>query len=331
MLMPKKIKSRVTLIVLAALIVAAFAYWFFPRGENLPDNIVFGNGRVEMRRIDVATLHPGKLSSVEVEEGAFVNRDQVLAQMEATEPDAQMSIAQAAKERALQARARARAEREARQEQLNTAKIDYQNARVLRQEKLISDSELQKRKAAFKAQEAVVRAASAAGSEADAAVMQADAQIARIENIQNDMLIKSPLDGRVQYRLVEPGSVIPAGGRVVTILDVSDVSLSIFLPATDVSRLKVNAEARILFDGLDAVFPARISHIADEAQFTPKYVETRNEREKLMFRVKLTIDPEVAMRHADLIKSGLRAEGYVNMGGSWPSWLNVRDPKDIQP
>ena len=110
------------------------------------------------------------------------------------------------------------------------------------------------------------------------------------------MAIRSPLAARVEYRLVEPGTVIGAGSRVISLLDPADVYMNVFLPNVTVSGLRVGDEARIVLDGIDAVLPAQVSFIASDAQFTPKAVETANEREKLVFRVKLKVPSEVALR-----------------------------------
>ena len=74
----------------------------------------------------------------------------------------------------------------------------------------------------------------------------------------NDITIRSPKAGRVEYKIAEVGSVIASGSKVVSLLDPSDVSMNIFLPNREMSRLKVGDEARIVLDGIDAVFPARL-------------------------------------------------------------------------
>ena len=98
----------------------------------------------------------------------------------------------------------------------------------------------------------------------------------------------------MQYRLARAGEVILAGQRVLTILDLNDVYMTIYLPASEAGKLTLGDEARVIGDPLPQyIIPATISFVATEAQFTPKSVETAEEREKLMFRVKLQIDPKV--------------------------------------
>jgi HlyD family secretion protein len=116
----------------------------------------------------------------------------------------------------------------------------------------------------------------------------------------------------------------------VTILDLTDVYMTMFLPAADAGRLTVGDEARIILDPVpDVVVPAKISFVAADAQFTPKTVETKDERAKLMFRVKLQIDPGVLQQFYTRVKTGVRGMGFVRTKADveWPSDLQVKLPK----
>jgi HlyD family secretion protein len=140
----------------------------------------------------------------------------------------------------------------------------------------------------------------------------------------------SPRLGRVQYQLARAGEVVAAGAPVVTILDLTDVYMTIFLPGADAGRLAIGDEARIVLDAVpDYVVPARISFVAADAQFTPKTVETKDERAKLMFRVKLKIDPQVLQAFYTRVKTGLRGLGFVRAKPDleWPADLQVKLPK----
>ena len=135
--------------------------------------------------------------------------------------------------------------------------------------------------------------------------------------------------GRIQYKLAQAGEVLSAGGRVFTLLDLSDVYMTVFYPAHDAGRLSLGDEARVTLDPLPGyVFPAKVTFVATEAQFTPKTVETAEEREKLMFRVKLTIDPALRTRYENEVKTGIRGIGFVRTDPHvvWPSNLTVKLP-----
>lgn len=347
--------------VLLAVLLAAAAgggWWLYQQQEStaLPDFVFHSNGRLELNRLDVASLYPGRVERVLVAEGDAVKANEVLVELSSAQSSGQLAAAQAATLRAAelvqraragvtqaqQAVARVDAEIAAYRQQQKVAKLELDNAKQMRREDLVSASELAKRQADFERATASVKAAQAARAEAQAAVAQGQAAVAEAEagvkqaqaqadtaaSADADMAIRSPLTARVEYRLVEPGTVIGAGSRVISLLDPADVSMNVFLPNATVGGLRVGDEARLVLDGIDAVFPAQVSFIASEAQFTPKAVETADEREKLVFRVKLKVPADVAQRYDRLLKGGMTGDGYVRRDSSqaWPLALEVRLP-----
>lgn len=348
---------KVLLIVLLAT-AAGGGWWLYQQQEAtaLPDFVFHSNGRLELNRLDVASLYPGRVERVLVAEGDAVKANEVLVELSSAQSSGQLAAAQAATLRAAelvqraragvtqaqQAIARADAEIAAYRQQQKVAKLELDNAKQMRREDLVSASELAKRQADFERATASVKAAQAARAEAQAAVAQGQAAVAEAEagvkqaqaqadtaaSADADMAIRSPLTARVEYRLVEPGTVIGAGSRVISLLDPADVSMNVFLPNATVGGLRVGDEARLVLDGIDAVFPAQVSFIASEAQFTPKAVETADEREKLVFRVKLKVPAEVAQRYDRLLKGGMTGDGYVRRDSTqaWPLALEVRLP-----
>ncbi|EGE7982035.1 HlyD family efflux transporter periplasmic adaptor subunit, partial [Escherichia coli] len=146
----------------------------------------------------------------------------------------------------------------------------------------------------------------------------------------DDSELKAPRDGRVQYRVAEPGEVLAAGGRVLNMVDLSDVYMTFFLPTEQAGTLKLGGEARLILDAApDLRIPATISFVASVAQFTPKTVETRDERLKLMFRVKARIPPELLQQHLEYVKTGLPGVAWVRVNEElpWPDDLVVRLPQ----
>ncbi len=105
--------------------------------------------------------------------------------------------------------------------------------------------------------------------------------------------------------------------------------MTVFLPTSEAGRVALGSQARLVLDAVpNAVFPATESFVAAEAQFTPKAVETANEREKLMYRVKLAIDPKLLETYREYVKAGLTGNAYVQVaaGAAWPQRLAVRLP-----
>ena len=140
----------------------------------------------------------------------------------------------------------------------------------------------------------------------------------------DDATLKSPVHGRVLYRLAEPGEVLAPGGKALTLVNLKDIYMEIFLPAQQAARLKIGAEGRITSDHTPGRAAAGyVSFVSPEAQFTPKQVETRSERDKLMFRVKIQLPEELAFSYMDYVKTGVRGVGYVKVDESavWPQWL----------
>jgi HlyD family secretion protein len=192
--------------------------------------------------------------------------------------------------------------------------------------------------AAVSAARADVAAADAAIATAKSQVIEAQAQLeaarASIQRIQadiDDSILSSPRDGRVQYRPAEPGEVLAAGGRVLDLVDLADVYMTFFLPTATAGRVTLGAEARIVLDAAPQwVIPARVTYVADVAQFTPKTVETEEERLKLTFRLKANIDPELLRKHIRMVKTGLPGMAYVRLdpNAEWPPELQVRLPPE---
>jgi HlyD family secretion protein len=124
--------------------------------------------------------------------------------------------------------------------------------------------------------------------------------------------------------------VLPAGGHVFAMLDTSDVYMDIYLPTEQAGKARFGADARIVLDAYPNVaIPAKVTFIATQAQFTPKTVETQSERDKLMFRIRVQIDPQLLRTRADRVRSGLPGVGYVKTDPAieWPAALQRLPPQ----
>jgi HlyD family secretion protein len=123
--------------------------------------------------------------------------------------------------------------------------------------------------------------------------------------------------------------VLAAGGKVLNLVDLTDVYMTFFLPEAVAGKLAIGAEARIVVDAApDWVIPAQVTFVADVAQYTPKTVETETERQKLMFRVKANIATELLRQHIELVKTGLPGVAYVRWrnDATWPDSLQPNLP-----
>lgn len=316
-------------IALAALGGAGFLYWQNSRAGQLPAGLATANGRMEVERFDIATKLPGRLAEVKVREGDAVAAGAIIATMDETELRAQLAAAKASVRRAEQGVAQTQAEVAVRQAEYRLSGIELRRVQELARTSAAPAMEVDRRKAQNDVNRATMDAAQAAVGDAEAAVEAAQAQVAQIEANLKEMVLYSPVAGRIEYKLAHSGEVLGAGGRVVTLLDLSDVYMTIFLPTSQAGRVAHGSEARIVLDAAPTyVIPARVSFVAAEAQFTPKTVETSDEREKLMYRVKLSVDPQLLETYREYVRAGLTGQGYVltGEGASWPERLAVRLP-----
>ncbi|MCC6711723.1 MAG: HlyD family efflux transporter periplasmic adaptor subunit [Candidatus Dadabacteria bacterium] len=347
---------RIALVVLAGII--AFYAWKALRPNGLPEGFAGSNGRIEATEINVAAKMSGRIKEIMVNEGDFVTAGEVLAVMDTAVLEAQQREAGAQLERALIGIETAEDQVAQRKAEKSTAEavvaqrkaeLSAAQKRLSRTEKLaergivpaqkLDDdrAELQRAKAAVSAADAQVAAAeaaiSAARSQIVASKSEAEAMRATIQRIKadiDDSTLRSPRGGRVQYRVAQPGEVLNAGGVVLNLVDLSDVYMTFFLPTEDAGRVKLGAEARIILDAAPQyVIPAKITFVADVAQFTPKSVETAEERQKLMFRLKAQIPPDLLRKHIEDVKTGLPGMAYVRLApnAEWPAGLEVRLPQ----
>ena len=124
-------------------------------------------------------------------------------------------------------------------------------------------------------------------------------------NIGYNTLV-APRAGTIEYRIANIGEVLPAGGKIFTMLDKSDVYMDVYLSTADAGRTRIGADARNVLDAYPGhPIPAAVTFVAAQAQFTPKTVETKDERDSLMFRVRVQIHPARLQARTTPVKSGL--------------------------
>jgi len=316
-------------------ILAALAYLAFGTdgSEEVPDDIASGNGRIEAVQVDISTKIAGRVEEIRANEGDLVKPGQLIAKIDAAQLRAQLLRAEAdiASAQSQVASARATiAQAKARQ---ILAEQELERASKLVKKGHTSKETYDTRVSEGAIAKANVEAAEATLVSNERSVDAARAVAKEIQTQIDDCVLKSPTIGRVLYRLTEPGEVLGTGGKVMTLINLSDIYMEMFLPSAQAHKVSIGAEARIKLDILDFAIPARVSFVSPESQFTPKEVETPSEREKLMFRVKVRIPSKLVLRHIERVKTGVRGVAFVRLSKSpgeepspWPEFLQKLPP-----
>lgn len=311
---------------IAALLLGAagVAVYFWSSHQQAPARKAFasGNGRIEAIEVNIATKQSGRIREVLVREGDDVSIGQTLAHMDTTALAADLRQARAQLDQAWHSHEVARATLAKEQSQLALAEGQAQRSAQLVQKGFISPQKLDADQSAKNSAAAMLSAAEAQLQQTRAAIDAAQARLDRIQADLQDAVLTSPINGRVLYRLVQPGEVLGAGGNVLTLIDLTDVYMTVFLPTIEAGRVGIGTEARIVLDVRpDISIPAAVSFVSPEAQFTPKVVETKSEREKLMFRVKIKISQDLLQAHAKQVKTGLPGIGVIRLDSNapWPA------------
>ncbi|WP_349929881.1 HlyD family efflux transporter periplasmic adaptor subunit (plasmid) [Acinetobacter sp. A1-4-2] len=343
------------LAVVGAIVVLGLVAYLVWKNMNQPDTqaLVSGNGRIEATEINISSKLSGQLEEILVQEGDFVEPGQVLARIKVSTLEAQLREVQAQQRQAqdgiataeaqvamrISEKAAAAAMVEQRETELVAAKNRLARTEILAKDGAVSKQQLDDERADVKSVAAVLSAARAQVDSAQSAIVAARSQVssahsqvdaikATVERINfdiEDAQLKAPLKARVQFLVAQPGEMISAGGRVMNLIDLSDVYMTFFLPETVAGRIAIGTEVRIVLDAAkNVVIPAKVSFVADTAQFTPKMVETESERQKLMFRIKAKIDPVLLQKYIQQVKTGLPGVAYIKIdeNAPWPAFLS---------
>jgi HlyD family secretion protein len=345
-------------IALVVISVMAYLIWLSVQPDKLPPGFASSNGRIEATEVDAATKLAGRIAKILVDEGDFVTAGQVVAHMDTATLEAELREAQAKHRQAISGVESAKstvAQRESEKAaalskvRQREAEHDLATKNLARGQQLVvtgamSKEDVDARRASLYSAQAAVDSAKAEVAAADAAIATArsfvitaeayveaaEATIERVRADLNDGVLRAPRDGRVQYRVAQPGEVLSGGGKVLNMVDLGDVYMTFFLPTDAAGRVRMGADVHLVLDALPQyVVPAKVTFVADVAQFTPKTVETAVERQKLTFRLKAHIPQELLKKYIRNVKTGLPGVAYVQLDpqAKWPDRLQVRLPQ----
>jgi HlyD family secretion protein len=354
----KHLKLILAIALLLVVIAGTYMIWQYNHPKTLGVGFASGNGRIEAVELDIAAKSPGRISEMYADEGDLLVVGQIVARMDTDILRAQLRKAQAEEAQARSATSTALAivvQHQSEQAVANAVVTQREAAyavaektalrsQILSKEHASStqefdDDEARQREAAaaIVASKAQLNASQATVNAAHAQVLGTQSNVVAIVALESqiqaeidDTVLKAVRNGRVQYRVAQPGEVIAAGGKVLSMVDLSDVTMTFFLPETSAGRVAIGSEVHIYLDAAPSeVIPATVIYVANVAQFTPKTVETKSEREKLVFRVKARISPELLRQRAGQVKSGLPGMAYVRLDASkpWPATIPIETQK----
>jgi HlyD family secretion protein len=290
---------------------------------------IVASGHVEATRVRVSTKVGGRLQSLAVAEGDAVAAGQEIGRIDPTDLQLALQQARAERDRAAAdlrlrlagARREDVAELEAKARgiavEVASAERDLERMQALLDKgsgtpKARDDATARRDVAAqglAAARQALAR--SRAGSrveEKDAAragVAAAEARIAQLEQQLKDAENASPLAGVVTEKVAEAGELLQPGAPLVEVTSLADAWLTVYLPEADLARIRFGQAAEVETDG-GQKRSGKVSFVASQAEFTPKNVQTKDERVKLVFKVKIALD------NADgLFKPGMPAEARI--------------------
>jgi HlyD family secretion protein len=321
--------KKLILITVAIVAVGGAIAWYLLRAPALPAGFAGGNGRIEAREIDITAKYPGRLKQVLADEGDTVDAGQVVATIDTEPLEAQLRAARAKILESQDNLRTANAEVRVKQAATDYADKQYKRSKSLVKSGAISEAELEVDLAKADGARADLIGTQAQAVRAKSAIDAATAEAERLQAEISDNTLKAPVRARVESRMAEPGEVVGPGGKVLSTYDLSDVYMYVFLPTDVAGKVSLGSEARIVLDAMPN-YPIRatVSYISPTAQFTPKTVETAEERHNLSFRIKLQLDKEKVRPYERYVKAGIPGMGYVrfNPNADWPANLQVKPP-----
>ena len=299
-------------------------------------NEIVAAGHVEATEVRISTKVAGTLLRLNVDEGAAVASGQELARVDTTDTELELETARADRAQAeaeLQLRRAGSREEDVREAeaQVTRAQADLAGAArdLERMERLLaSGSGTTQARDDARTRHDVARASLDAARErlkrlkagyrreeidaAAARVQGADARIGQLEQQLKDAVIASPSTGVVTEKLAEQGELLARGTGLVVVTDLANAWLNVYVSETDLGRIRLDQEASVVTDD-GQTRRGRVSFVASQAEFTPKNVQTRDERVKLVYKVK------VALENRDgLFKPGMPAEARLRAAGAQP-------------
>jgi HlyD family secretion protein len=279
----KKPPMRIRILIVGLVVATGLAVYFVPRLLDNRDSDMLASGTVEATEAQLGFQAAGRIESIRVQEGDKVKQGQVLAQLDTRETEARL--------------AQARAQIAATELRLHDAQRDLGRSRELLAGGAIGQEAYDKAQLAFQV------------AQSDNAQARANAQA--IEAMLANMIIRAGFDGVVTVRHREPGEIVAPGVPVLTVMNPDDRWVRIYMPEYRIGAVHRGQKAAIQTDTYrDKRYGGEVIYIASEAEFTPKNVQTTEERVKLVYAVKVRVTDDPGFE----LKPGMPADVQLETG-----------------
>jgi HlyD family secretion protein len=322
--MKKKIKiKRFLVYVIIGVVVVVFGYYsynyYILHKTRIPESFIKVNGRIEGDIITAATRIPSRVEKIYFKEGDSVKTGQLLVMLSSTELEAQKRAATALIEQYSYELKSSRAQaKKATKDRIKREK-DLNRMQNLFNKRVISETQLEDYQLAYSIAISDERSAFDNVSVVREALQRAKAQLEEVDARLSDTRIIAPIDGTIVTKIANIGEVLSIGSNIALIVNLDALYLKAFVPEPQIGKVKLNLPAQIFVDAYpNRPFSATIKYISSRAEFTPKEVQTREERVKLVYAVKIYLDenPE------HMLTPGMPADAIIRWKGNekWPRW-----------
>ncbi len=274
-----KKKTKVILIVAVGFIALFALLDYFRIKSKYAGKSIMVSGNIEATEVRLSFQVSGKIAELLTDEGMFVRKRQIVAVLD--------------KDELTKVRNEAKALLDEAKSNYQTTEKDYVRAESLFQGGVMT------------AQQRDIAKNNADVAAAKLKAAQQSLELASVRLGYADL--NSPINGFVLVKSAEAGEVMQPGSTVFTVADLNDIWLTAYINETDLGRVRLNQQADIKTDTYpDKIYKGRISFISQEAEFTPKQIQTTRERVKLVYRIKIDVkNPNLEL------KPGMPADGYI--------------------
>lgn len=300
-------------------IFVLISYNLLTKQQKIPHGLLLLSGRIEGRETNISPKIQGRILKLYKDEGDKVKAGELLCEIDSEQLNARYKAAYETAEASYSAIAQAKANFMKANAYYERAKNDFERYSSLLKEELVSKSEFDRVKSQYSSAKAELEATSKAIAQAEASYRAAQQRLKETLADLNETKIYSPVNGVILSRPVETGEVVNPGTVLYVVVDLNRLYVKVYVPEPDIGKIKLGLPARVYIDAYpDRFFNGRITKIYEQAEFTPKNVETKEERVKLVFGVEVSVDnPD------GVLKPGMPADVVIKWKDEAP-WIKPR-------